>query len=165
MNTQCHQACCHVQMDSRKPHDTVRHHIFGPVTQRLGHVGRLRSDICRTRKRPVCQGLQAQPSKESTVDIHSPYQLQEEQIKCYRESGFVRLRSVFDDATLAHYTPTVSLEVAHADKTPLEEDSDYQKAFTQVLLFCPCAVNIQVTSCCANMLSQSFAFADHQFMG
>lgn len=26
----------------------------------------------------------------------------------------------------------MSLEVAKADKTPLEEDSDYQKAFTQV---------------------------------
>ena len=130
-----------MQLDSRQPRETVQHHFFGVVTQRLGHVETLRNNICRTRRRPVCQGLQAQPLQESKVDIHSPYQLQEEQIKCYGDSGFVRLRSVFDHATLAHYTPAVSLEVAHADKTPLEEDSDYQKAFTQVLLFCPCATN------------------------
>ena len=135
MVTQCHQASSHAQLDSRKPHETVRHHFIGPATQRRGHVKRVRRNICGTRKRPVCQGLQTQPFKESKIDIHSPYQLQEEEIKCYRESGFVRLRNVFDYATLAHYTPTVSLEVARADKTPLEEDSDYQKAFTQVLLF------------------------------
>ena len=68
---------------------------------------------------------------------------------CYRESGFVRLRNVFDSATLAHYTPTVSLEVARADQTPLEEDSDYQKAFTQVLLFCPCEHCLYLQQCLA----------------
>ena len=41
---------------------------------------------------------------------------------------FVRLPKAFDAATLAHYSPSVSLEVANADKTPLEEDSEYHKA-------------------------------------
>lgn len=162
MIKQCHQACCYTQLGSRKPYETIRHHFFGPVIQRLGQVERLRSNICRTRKRPRCHGLQTQPLKESKVDIHLPYQLQEEQVKRYRESGFVRLRSVFDEATLAHYTPTVSLEVAHADKTPLEEDSDYQKAFTQVLLFCPCAVNISVD---LMPRKHSCTFTDHKLMG
>ena len=138
MFAQCHQAYCQMPLNSGTPHAIVQHHFSGPITQRLGHAERLRTNVCRKRKQPICQGLQTRPLKESNVDIHSPYQLQEEQIKCYRESGFVRLQNVFDNATLAHYTPTVSLEVAHADKTPLEEDSDYQKAFTQVLLFCPC---------------------------
>ena len=85
------------------------------------------------RKRPVCHVLQPEAQQtQSKIDIDSPYLLQEEQVTCYRQSGFVKLPNVFDAATLAHYTPTMSLEVANADKTPLEADSDYQKAFTQV---------------------------------
>ena len=113
-----------------------RHNLSVRVTQRLDHVAGLRSGSRRTRTLPVCQVLQLQSQKDSTVDIHSPYQLRQKQIRCYRDSGFVRLPNVFDAATLAHYSPSVSLGVANADKTPLEEDSDYQKAFTQVMLFC-----------------------------
>lgn len=112
-------------------------HLSGAVPRRPVSPGRLPNNSRRTRNPPVCQVLQLQAQTESKVDIHSPYHLDEKQIRCYQESGFVRLPNVFNAATLAHYGPTVSLEVAHADKTPLEEDSDYQKAFTQVLL--PCA--------------------------
>lgn len=108
----------------------------GVVIQRPDFVGRSLSGNRWTGKPSVCQVMQLQAHKASQVDIHSPYQLNEEQIRCYQDSGFVRLPNVFNAATLAHYGPTVSLEVAHADKTPLEEDSDYQKAFTQVLLLC-----------------------------
>ncbi len=71
----------------------------------------------------------------SNVDIDSAYQLRERDIQSYRSSGFVKLSNVFDDSTLAHYAPTMSLEVKQADKTPLQQDPDYQQAFTQVLMF------------------------------
>lgn len=133
MITRYSQASFRVQSSSRTPHCMVQRHLPGSVTSHVHHWRTIFS-CSPTRKQPVCQGLHTQALNESNIDIHSPYQLQEENIRCYRDSGFVRLPNVFDHTTLAHYTPTVSLEVANADKTPLEEDSDYQKAFTQVLL-------------------------------
>ncbi len=76
--------------------------------------------------------MQTSEHERTQVDIHSPYRLSDTQVQSYKDSGFLRLPGVFDTQTLAHYTPTMSLEVAKADKAPLEEDSDYQKAFTQV---------------------------------
>lgn len=93
----------------------------------------------------MCIATQNEVRKATKVNIHSPYHLQEAQIQSYRDFGFVRLRDVFDAATLAHYTPTMSLEVAKADKTPLEDDSDYQKAFTQVLYCLSVPVNSNPT--------------------
>lgn len=76
--------------------------------------------------------MQTSEHERAQADIHSPYPLSDTQVQSYKDCGFVRLPSVFDAQTLAHYTPTMSLEVAKADRAPLEEDSDYQKAFTQV---------------------------------
>ncbi|KAL0018441.1 hypothetical protein WJX77_009099 [Trebouxia sp. C0004] len=77
--------------------------------------------------------MQTSEHEHIHVRIHSPYPLSDTQVQSYKDSGFVRLPGVFDAQTLAHYTPTMSLEVAKADKAPLEEDSDYQKAFTQIM--------------------------------
>ena len=68
----------------------------------------------------------------STVDIDSPFTLQNFSIEAYRRNGFVKIPKVFDEPTLAHFGPAMSLEVAEADKTPLQQDPDYQQAFTQV---------------------------------
>ena len=89
----------------------------------------------RVRAAPACGATKVRHQQGTSIDIDSPYQLREDDITGYRNSGFVRLPAVFDASTLARYHPTLSLEVANADKTPLEEDSDYQKAFTQVF-FC-----------------------------
>ena len=94
----------------------------------------------RNRTQHIRQGTATQAklaTQQEVHPLHSPYQLLDTQIHSYRDAGFVRLSNVFDAATLAHYTPTMSLEVSKADKTPLEDDSDYQKAFTQVLLCVP----------------------------
>lgn len=80
-----------------------------------------------------CGATQVRHQQDTNVDLDSPYQLREDHITEYKNSGFVRLPAVFDASTLARYHPTLSLEVANADKTPLEEDSDYQKAFTQIM--------------------------------
>ena len=68
----------------------------------------------------------------SNVDIDSPFTLQNSSIDAYRRNGFVKIPKVFDEPTLAHFGPAMSLEVAEADKTPLQQDPDYQQAFTQV---------------------------------
>ncbi|DBA66830.1 TPA: hypothetical protein ACH3X2_001965 [Trebouxia sp. C0005] len=71
----------------------------------------------------------AAPSK---VDINMPYKLQDSDMHFYRSTGFVKLKNVFDGETLSHYAPAMSLEVRQADKTPRQQDPDYQQAFTQV---------------------------------
>lgn len=68
----------------------------------------------------------------SHVDVDSPFKLEDHTIDAYRRNGFVKIPKVFDEPTLTHYISDMSLEVAEADKTPLQKDPDYQQAFTQV---------------------------------
>lgn len=68
----------------------------------------------------------------SKVDIDVPYRLRDSDTQFYRSTGFVKLKNVFDGETLSHYAPAMSLEVRQADKTPRQQDPDYQQAFTQV---------------------------------
>ena len=121
---------CHNAIDNTRFKHTVPSQRYAPKQHLRTSMKRLRNNERRTPSK--CHVTQIDTRQASEVDVHSPYTLQEDQIRCYREAGFVRLPNVFDAGTLAHYTPTMSLEVANADKTPLEEDSDYQKAFTQV---------------------------------
>lgn len=99
---------------------------FGSGTSRLSCPRRHKLRISS------CSQMQTSEHERTQADIHSPCPLSDTQVQSYKDSGFVRLPGVFDAQTLAHYTPTMSLEVAKADQAPLEEDSDYQKAFTQV---------------------------------
>ena len=68
----------------------------------------------------------------SEVDIDSRFDLSTPNIDFYRNNGFVKLPRVFNEATLGHYGPSMSLEVKEADKTPYQQDPDYKQAFTQV---------------------------------
>lgn len=68
----------------------------------------------------------------SHLDIDSPFELEDRTIDAYRCNGFVKVPKVFDEPTLTHYGSDMSLEVAEADKSPLQKDPDYQQAFTQV---------------------------------
>ena len=86
----------------------------------------------QTSTRPLA--VKQKPTIPAGVDIDSRYQLQSDQIQSYRDTGFVKLRNVFDKPTLDHYAPSLSLSVKEADKTPLQQDPDYQQAFTQVML-------------------------------
>lgn len=73
------------------------------------------------------------------LDIDSPYPLGREQIDQFRRDGFVRLKRVFDAATLRHYGDAITREtIAHNTQTvPLEERTTYDKAFLQVMnLWC-----------------------------
>ena len=72
---------------------------------------------------------------ENRVDLDSPYALTEEQIRFYRENGFVKLKHVLSPATLAKYGPTVTKRVHELNTLhlPMEERTTYQKAFLQVM--------------------------------
>ena len=121
------------------PRCTISHRRL-PLFKRFSTASDQRKS-CYLGAVPRASLVETTPAKQSLVaarsdiDIHSPYQLSAKQKEGYRQTGFVRLPSVFNRTTLAHYTPTMSLEVAKADKTPLESDSDYQKAFTQANFF------------------------------
>ena len=105
------------------------------------HVRHTKSAVSagRTEQSQLPEPAQIKPPLD--VDIHSPYRLSKHSIESYQRDGFVSLPAVFNEATLSHYKPTMSLEVSKADKTPLEDDSDYQKAFTQVIR--PCSPVVQ----------------------
>ena len=90
---------------------------------------------CSSKRLLNPSGAQATSSATTTrVDIDSRYSLKQSDIDYYRDNGFVKLRDVFDEPTLEHYTPAMSLEVKQADKIPMQKDPDYQQAFTQVML-------------------------------
>lgn len=53
--------------------------------------------------------------------MDSRYSLKQFDIDYYWDNGFVKLRDVFDEPTLEHYAPAMSLEVKQADKTPMQK--------------------------------------------
>jgi len=69
----------------------------------------------------------------SALDL--PYALDAAQIAKFRRDGFIRLKDVFDAATLRHYGQEITrLTIALNTQTkPLEERSTYDRAFLQVM--------------------------------
>lgn len=66
--------------------------------------------------------------------LNTPYELSPQQITKFREEGFIKLREVFDAATLEHYGNAVTrvTMAAAASLQPLEKRDTYGKAFIQV---------------------------------
>ena len=96
----------------------------------------------------------------SKVDIDVPYRLRDSDTQFYRSTGFVKLKNVFDGETLSHYAPAMSLEVRQADKTPRQQDPDYQQAFTQVLqLSSPSTSFASARSVCCRVVTGVCVFA------
>jgi ectoine hydroxylase-related dioxygenase (phytanoyl-CoA dioxygenase family) len=69
------------------------------------------------------------------VDVDAPYPLSAAEREAYARDGFVRLRGVFDAATLALYRPELAAKVGELNTLhrPMEERSTYEKAFLQVM--------------------------------
>src|SRR5439155_21352797 len=67
-------------------------------------------------------------------DLDSPYELAKEQIRFYRENGFVRLKKVLPAEVLEHYRNEISAKVQelNTERLPLEQRSVYGRAFLQV---------------------------------
>ncbi|HYE98248.1 MAG TPA: phytanoyl-CoA dioxygenase family protein [Planctomycetota bacterium] len=69
------------------------------------------------------------------LEIDAPYAVTQEQIRFYRENGFVRLKGVFSAETIADYAPEITRKVKELNTLdlPMEQRTTYQKAFLQVM--------------------------------
>ncbi len=69
------------------------------------------------------------------IDIDTHYELTEEQIRFFREKGYVKLNSVFNKATLNHFRGVIAREVERLRETipPMEHRDTYGKAFVQAM--------------------------------
>ncbi len=119
--------------------------IYSPPNLRLTPAAEKRQSVSGAREVTV-PGLRSRRTKAlqtsisahpdaaapSKVDIDMPYGLRDSDMHFYRSTGFAKLKNVFDGETLSHYAPAMSLEVRQADKTPRQQDPDYQQSFTQV---------------------------------
>jgi len=68
-------------------------------------------------------------------DLDAPYALTADQIRSYRENGFIRLRNVLSSETIRAYAPEITRKVHELNTLhlPMEQRSTYQKAFLQVM--------------------------------
>ena len=66
--------------------------------------------------------------------LNQPYELNAAQIEFYQKNRFIKLKKVFDEATIAYFNEAISKRVAIMNKenTPLEQRSTYGKAFLQL---------------------------------
>ncbi len=69
------------------------------------------------------------------MDLDAPYALTGEQVRSYRENGFIKLKDVFNAETLARYGREITRKVHELNTLhlPMEERTTYQKAFLQVM--------------------------------
>jgi ectoine hydroxylase-related dioxygenase (phytanoyl-CoA dioxygenase family) len=66
--------------------------------------------------------------------LQTPYQLEKEQIDFYQKNRFIKLKHVFDEATIGFFNEAITDRVnqMNTQTTPLEERSTYGKAFLQL---------------------------------
>src|ERR1043165_461893 len=69
-------------------------------------------------------------------ELDTPYTLDPDAIRRFREDGFIRLPNVLSPETLATYTPEINTLVEEGNglrKIPLEKRTLYDQAFVQVM--------------------------------
>jgi len=69
------------------------------------------------------------------IDLDSHYRLTEEQIRFFRERGYVKLKDVLTPQTLDYYGAEITRKVIELNtmNIPMEKRSTYQKAFLQIM--------------------------------
>lgn len=69
------------------------------------------------------------------IDIDSHYPLERQQIKYFRENGFIKLKNVLSPETLAFYANEITrLTISLNTQTkPLQQRSTYERAFLQMM--------------------------------
>jgi ectoine hydroxylase-related dioxygenase (phytanoyl-CoA dioxygenase family) len=74
-------------------------------------------------------------SDSNAVELDSPYPLTSQQIRSFRENGFVKLKNVLSPATIEHYGAAITAEVKRLNRQtkPMHERNTYQRAFLQVM--------------------------------
>ena len=67
--------------------------------------------------------------------LNEPFYLTEEQIAFYKKNKFIKVKQVFDEATLAHFNQVITQRVneMRTVEVPLEERNTYGKAFLQLM--------------------------------
>ena len=55
-------------------------------------------------------------SDSNALDLDSPYALTEQQVRSFRECGFVKLKNVLSPATIAHYGDAITAEVKRLNR-------------------------------------------------
>ena len=67
--------------------------------------------------------------------LNQPYKLTTDQIEFYRANQFIKLKNVFDEELLQHYSKIISKKVQelNSQHLPLGERSTYDKAFLQIM--------------------------------
>jgi len=71
----------------------------------------------------------------NAIDLDTPHPLTPEQIRHFRERGYVKFKNVLSPATLSHYGEAITAEVKRLNKMhkPMSERTTYQRAFLQVM--------------------------------
>ena len=66
--------------------------------------------------------------------LATPYQLTDVQIEFYQQNRYIKLKQVFDEATISFFNEVISkrVEIMNHETKPLEERSTYGKAFLQL---------------------------------
>lgn len=77
------------------------------------------------------------PAVENTQfqDLNTPFKLTDQQIRAFRENGYVKLKQVLSPQTLKHYGDEITRQVLALNKMtkPMSERTTYQKAFLQIM--------------------------------
>jgi len=76
------------------------------------------------------------PTVPSSViaGLAKPYELSNEQIEFYQQNRYIKLKQVFDEATISFFNEAISkrVETMNSEITPLDQRSTYGKAFLQL---------------------------------
>lgn len=76
-----------------------------------------------------------QPTATPTSELDTHYPLTEEQIRFFRQNGYIKLKQVLSPETLAYYGDEISRKVIELNTMhlPMEKRNTYQKAFLQIM--------------------------------
>ncbi len=72
---------------------------------------------------------------EMQRELHTPYALAPEQIKQFREHGFIKLKRVLSPAALEYYGTEITAQVLRLNTLtkPMSERTTYERAFLQIM--------------------------------
>src|SRR6185369_5382110 len=70
----------------------------------------------------------------SPLDLDSPHPITAEQIRFFRENGYIKLKQVLSAQVLEHYRAEITRKVheLNTQTRPLEERTMYERAFLQI---------------------------------
>jgi ectoine hydroxylase-related dioxygenase (phytanoyl-CoA dioxygenase family) len=68
-------------------------------------------------------------------ELHQPFSLNTEQIRFYRDKGFVKIKNVFSAGSIAYFNEAISEEVErlNTQRLPLSQRDTYGRAFLQIM--------------------------------